>query len=458
MKGLRRWLTTAGLLLLVLALLPNYAHAEKAEFTYRLTLVDQNGLEVNNPRTLSAGDKMTVEIELKRKDTDAASYETYGMEFRLESQGLDYNSDGASFRNDTEVTKQVFDSGDSVGFAFYDMEQKGERVNNPVLAGRWSYTVEDPSAVNITVPVALLYMVGDSDSYEPVGNARLFLDPNGGTIVGTDVSGEYSSGTIVQLPDAVNGDYVFKGWSLGTRIFRGGDHYTVTGVTTLVAQWEGLERNRQVVFDPNGGAITGTDPSGLYADGEVLVIPGAERDGYRLSGWTMAGEEYAPEDTYTVDNSVVFIAQWAEAAAEGDGAAQSRFGQGAGAAAGVLGLLFLWWLILLIWRRYVRYSLLDGSVRLSYRDKKHVSTVEVWLEHDDQEYLLDTSAAVDSGEKLKQINGTYVVLGIRKGFYKGRLHVTYEDEKEPKDIKVRIHAKKKEYYDSQIDQRQEGER
>ena len=436
-------------LLLIFAMLPVCASAEKARFTYKLTLTDQNGREVYNPRRLSTGDTLQVEIELTREEENVASYETYGMEFRLESQGLDYKYDGASFRQGTAITRQAFDSGDSVGFAFYDMEQKGERVNNPVLAGRWSYRVTSPGAVNITVPVALLYINGESDSNEPIGNARLFLDPNGGDISGTDVSGEYPSGTIVTLPDAVFADYVFKGWTLGTaRSYRAGDNYTVTGVTTLVAQWEGLVRNRQVLFDPNGGAIPGDDPSGMYADGETVTVPDAEREGYVLNGWAMGGRDYLPDDSYTVDNSVVFIAQWSEpaSAAESAGIFGPRW---LWALTGLFGLgLLIWWIILLLWRRYVRYSLLDGGILLSFRDRHCDSSVQVYLtDDDDNERLLGTSPIVPAGEKLRRINGVYVVLGVKKGFYKGCLHVTYHDadDRKPKDIKVRIHAKKKEY-------------
>lgn len=445
MKRLKRCLA-AALLLLLFVLLPAGAWAEKAEFSYKLTLTDQNGREVYNPRALSAGDTLQVEIELTRADSNAASYETYGMEFRLESQGLDYKFDGASFRSGTAITRQVFESGDSVGFAFYDMEQKGERVANPVLAGRWSYTVADPGAVNISVPVALLYIVGGSDSIEPVGNARLFLDPNGGQIVGTDVSGEYPSGTIVKLPAASFGDYVFGGWQLGTRSFRAQDNYTVTGITTLIAQWEGLVKNRQVLFEPNGGTIAGTDPSGMYADGEIIVMPDAGREGFVLNGWTMGGGSYAPGDSYTVDNSAVFIAQWSEAVPEtAKPVSVPSFSVCVCAALILAGLGLGWWLFLLLWRRYVRYSRLDGGARLSYRDRKHDSCVQVYLDRDEEAFLLDQSGLVEAGKKLRQLNGSYVLFGLKKGFYKGHLHVSYTDGKEARDIKVRIHVKKKEY-------------
>ena len=76
--------------------------------------------------------------------------------------------------------------------------------------------------------------------------------------------------------------------------------------------WEGLDRNRQVLFDPSGGHLTGSDPSGLYADGEAITLPEARRSGYTLTGWSDGGQTYAPGDTYTVNGSVILTAQWGE--------------------------------------------------------------------------------------------------------------------------------------------------
>ena len=434
-------------LLLLLALLfciGVSAYADKADFEYKLTLTDQDGREVINPRDLAAGSTLTVEIELTRKDTNAASYETYGMEFRLMSRGLEYNNDGASFRNGTPVKLLQYDSGDSVGFAYYDMEQKGERIANPVLAGRWSYTVTDPSAVNITVPVALLYIVNDSESYEPVGNARLFLDPNGGKIIGEDVSGEYPSGTIVTLPDAEFAEYVFLGWSDGVQLYPAGHNFTVSGVVTLVAQWEGLVRDRQVIFDAQGGQIDGEDPSGMYADGEVVTMPPVAKEGYNFLGWQMGGKLYQVGEEYTVDNSVVFIAQWEkiEVPTETPGPDDSRQGEEDGEGWGrypILALIVLalvglgWWLLIILWaRRWVKYSLVNGDVALSHKEKEHNVQVEVILFTEDEngnkiEYHLNKSHVVEAKHRLRFIHGqleAYPIVPVKKGRYKGKLIMT----------------------------------
>lgn len=429
----------------LLALAPaGPAMAAEAAFSYRLSLTDQSGAEVYDPRSLRAGDTLYAELELARTDTDATSCEVCGLELRLSSLGLDYNGDGASFRAGTAVTRQRFLSGDSVGFAYFDMDRIGERIANPAVVGQWSYTVTDPSAVNLTVPVAVLYTPDSAEAVGPVGNARLFLDPGGGALVGEDVSGDYPSGTAVTLPEAVFAGYTFEGWSDGARLYdAGGETYTVTGVVTLTARWADLVRDRQVLFEPNGGEITGPDPGGLYADGETVLLPGAVRPGFVLAGWTLGGEEFAPGSEYVVDNSVIFFASWTEASTLPGDETPAAPGSGragwaaAGAALGLAAVL----LPLLRRRRYVRYSLTTGDIRLSHRERGRRFAVEVFLSRDGEEYALGKSGLLAPGERLTFLPGAYALL-LDEGSYHGRLHVTYADGARARDLPCRIKAAK----------------
>ena len=470
LKALKRTVTLILALILVFSA-SLVAYADKAEFEYKLILTDQNGQTVTNPRALAAGSTLTVEIELTRTDTTATGYDTYGLEFRLMSRGLQYNNDGASFANGTPVRELHYQSGDSVGFAYYDMEQVGQQINNPALAGRWSYTVTDPGAVNITVPVALMYIVNDSESYEPIGNATLFLDPNGGEIVGEDVSGEYRSGTIVKLPDARFQDYKFLGWGDGADLYPAGSNYVVTGVVTLTAQWEGLVRDRQVIFNVNGGEFDDADPSGMYADGEIITIPAAHRDGYELIDWELYGEAYEPGEPYTVDNSVIFEAKWEptepvaeesgnepepEVLRDNDTPLVQWLHNPDGTVDGghltlfVIGLLILLglllWLFLILWkRRWVLYSLKNGDVALSYKEKEHDFRVEVVLFDEDEngnkaEYHLNKSGVIEHKHRLRFIRGqleAYPIVQVEKGKYKGKLIVT-DPEGKVTEEKARI--------------------
>lgn len=416
-------------------------------FTYQLLLTDQDGRTVTDPRSLSAGSVLNIELELMRTDIADTTYDYFGIEFRLLTLGLRYNNDGATLRADTEVREVHYMDGDSVGFAWYDLEQVGGSVGNPVLTGRWSYTVTDPSIVNIRVPVALVYVTGHTEDFVPVGRARLTLDPNGGVIVGTDVSGEYDSGTVVTLPDAEFGDYVFEGWSDGATLYPAGAEFTVTGIVTLTAQWAELERNRHLTLDPNGGEIDGIDVTGYYAEGEVVTLPNAVRDGYEFQGWNDGVGDYGANSDYTVYNTVILVAQWEPGApAEEEDLRDNMMpfaawfhnpdgtlntGRVAGVGIAGLGLLLL--LLLLLWKlRWVLYSLKTGDVALSYKEKEHDYQVEVVLYDEDEdgraaEYHLNKSGMVEKKHRLRFIHGQeelYPIVEVDAGKYKGKLIVT----------------------------------
>lgn len=416
---------------------------EEAEFTYELFLTDQNGVSVANPRAMSPGDTIYVEIRLTREGYNSPSYDSYGIEFRLMTRGLTYNYDGLSLRGGTDVREMIYADGNSVGFAWYDMQQKGESVNNPVLAASWSYTVEDPAMVNITVPVALIYITGEKEGHVAVGPATLYLDPNGGVILGEDVSGTYPSGTTVILPQVQMGEWVFAGWSDGAAIYPAGSAYVVSGIVTLTAVWEELERNRYLSLDPNGGEIVGEDISGYYADGELVRLPDARREGYTFLGWNDGTASYGANEEYTVFNTVTIVAQWEPVAtAPGDvdepAADDSNALLLAGCLAGLLGLLLL---LLLLWkRRFVRYSLVNGDVALRYRNRKHDVRVAVVLYDEDKEYHLAKSGTVKAKRRLRYIQNMMrmPIADIAPGKYEGKLIIM--DGSSVKVRKCRIKA------------------
>lgn len=409
------------------------AEHNDATFTYDLFLTDRNGMSVMNPRELSVGDTLNVEIRLDRNQFNEPNYDSYGIEFRLLTRGLTYNNDGATLRSGTQVNRAVYMDGDSVGFAWYDMAQVGEAFANPVLAGSWSYTVEDSSMVNITVPVALIYVTGDEKEHIPVGKAWLYLDLNGGQLVGKDVSGEYTSGTKITLPEAKFGDYIFEGWSDGVYLYPAGSEYTVSGIVTLTAQWAELVRDRYVKFILNGGEFVGDDPTGHYADGEVIIIPEATREGYRLTGWSDGVGVYAPGDEYVVYNTVNITAQWEYAPADSnvDDQDPDKPGDGGGLSlmGGILGAIltaligWLWWLLLLWKRKQVKYSLITGDVSLDFKNGDVPVEVSVVLYDGEKEYHLNKSDTVEVKHRLKFIkNVTCIpVAVIEPGTYQGKL-------------------------------------
>jgi len=400
-----------------------------AQFVYELLLTDQNGATVTNPRKMKAGDTLYVEIRLTREDYNEPTYGSYGIEFRLLTRGLTYNNDGATLRNGTQVVRNTYMDGDTVGFAWYDMTRQGESFANPVLAASWSYTVDDPKAVNITVPVALIYITGEDDEFVPVGTARLFLDVNGGELIGKDVSGEYPSGKAVILPDAKFGDYVFDGWSDGVRVYPAGTEYIVSGVVTLTAQWSGLVRDRYVQLVLNGGELNSEDISGYYADGEVIILPDITREGYKLIGWSDGVNTYKPGDEYVVYNTVNLTAQWEEI---------HDYGWVVPVLMGVCGLGLL--LLLLLWKRkYVKYSLVNGDVALDYTNGDKAVQIDVMLYSDGVEYHLARSEIVEAKQKLRFIENTanFVVADIEEGTYEGKLLIYDGSKTEVKNCRIK---------------------
>ena len=404
-----------------------------AQFKYELFLSDQNGAAVTNPRKLNAGDTLYVEIELTRENYNESSYDSYGIEFRLLTRGLTYNNDGTSLRGATKIQRTTYMDGDSVGFAWYDMTREGESFATPVLAARWSYTVDDPKAVNITVPVALIYLKNDNDAYIPVGTAKLFLDLNGGELIGKDVSAEYPSGTAVILPDAQFGDYVFEGWSDGARVYPAGTEYVVSGIVTLTAQWADLVRDRYVTLVFDGAQLEGKDLSGFYADGEVIILPNATREGYRLVGWSDGVNIYKPGDEYVVYNTVNLTAVWEKIFDDSDSTVpgeEDSSGGGIGKVPGgllavILAALigWLWWIFLLWKRKTVKYSLVNGDLELDYKNGDRPVQVVVVLVDKGQKHALAKRADVLPKERLRFIRneGQLPIAQVKAGRYEGKL-------------------------------------
>ena len=316
--GLKK-LTTALLALMLLAVLAiPAAAADTPSFTYQLVLTDRRGNTVNDLRQLSAGDRVEVEILLSRTDTDGA-YTAYGVEFRTSSNGLTYNGDGTFFYSGSPIVARQFTSGLAVGAAYFDLSRTGMEIANPLSVCKWSFTVDDPEAAELYVATALVYVPEHDGGHQPVGNARLTLDANGGAIAGRDVSGAYDSGTQVTLPGARRSGYTFLGWSDGTATYETGARYTVTGAVTLTARWEkittsggsgGTTAQRTVSLALKGGTLTGADVSGAYPSGTVITLPDAARSGYTFAGWSDGKEIYRPGARYTVSGSVTLSAQW----------------------------------------------------------------------------------------------------------------------------------------------------
>lgn len=430
-------------LVLLISLAPTALAAETPVLSYELQLTDGSGMLVENPRALSNGDTLNIEIVLRRTDENGP-YDLYGIEFRLHTIGLEYNNDGTTLQSGTEVREENYSDGKYVGFAWYDMQQVGETTNNPVLAGKWSYTVTDASKVNIRVPVALVYVRNHTEGVTATGPATIQLELNlgGGELIGPDISGKYVSGTVVTLPDAQREGYVFLGWSDGLTVYPAGSEFIVSGIVTLEAIWEVPERNRHITLDPNGGEIVGEDVTGYYADGMLVTLPDAQCEGYIFKGWFDGASTYEAGAAYEVYNSVILLAQWeAVEITEPTEPGMPDADEGACIICGrkptVCALISLCWiclliilliligilLLILLWKhRYIKYSLQNGDIQMNYKNGKHKVLVEVVLINENRKHSLNQSDVVTPKTHLRFIkNLDRPIIQVKPGKYQGQL-------------------------------------
>ena len=333
------------------------------------------------------------------------------------------------------MREEDYSDGKYVGFAWYDMQQVGESTNNPVLAGKWSYTVSDASVVNIRVPVALVYVTGHAEGNTATGPATIKLDLklNGGELTGYDITGKYVSGTSVTLPDASREGYEFLGWSDGLTVYPPNSQFVVSGIVTLTAVWEPLRLNRHLRLDPNGGEIVGEDITGDYADGMIVILPDATREGYTFNGWFDGVNRYEAGAEYIVYNTVTIVAQWVEA--HEDNGAMMLYG--ILLLLSIVGLLIL----LLLWkRRFVKYSLVNGDVALCYNNGDKAVQIEVVLIDGEAEYLLNRSEMVEAKQKLRYIKNTtnMPIADVEEGTYDGKLLISDGSETTVKNCRIQV--------------------
>ena len=106
--------------------------------------------------------------------------------------------------------------------------------------------------------------------------------------------------------------YSFAGWNTAAdgsgTTYQAGDNYskeTVTAgeVVTLYAQWA----QWTLTYDANGGDTT---PAAQEFVGEVVLAAAITRSHRAFVGWEIAGELYAPGDTYELTSDVTATAVW----------------------------------------------------------------------------------------------------------------------------------------------------
>ena len=151
----------------------------------------------------------------------------------------------------------------------------------------------------------------DDVKWTPMVSAS--FDLGGGEGVTPGAIAELAGETVILPTDTNFGreDYVFDGWSDGTRKYAGGEEYTMTeSDAVFTAQWI---RKSVLFFNLGGG--TGDLPDVIKAlPGDVITLPNNdsfERADHVFDGWSDGNRKYAGGAEYTVTESdVVFTAQW----------------------------------------------------------------------------------------------------------------------------------------------------
>ncbi len=171
----------------------------------------------------------------------------------------------------------------------YDYEFTG---NNGVVvnSGAVTFGTSGVDASSATKPTG---------TFSATVSATVTYDANGG-ICGQAEGYQTNYYTTLTLPNPTRYGYLFAGWYTapyqGSRVGGAGDSYTPSGDVTLYAQWG---KAATVTFDATGGNVT---PETVDYQGEQIVLPLPERDGYWFTGWY---EDEACTKLYGMDGVIL---------------------------------------------------------------------------------------------------------------------------------------------------------
>ncbi len=171
----------------------------------------------------------------------------------------------------------------------YDYEFTG---NNGVVinSGAVTFGTSGVDASSATKPTG---------TFSATVSATVTYDANGGLCGQTEGYQTNYYNTLI-LPNPTRYGYLFAGWYTapyqGSRVGGAGDSYTPSGDVTLYAQWG---KPATVTFDATGGSVT---PETVDYQGEQIVLPLPERDGYWFTGWY---EDTACTKLYGMDGVIL---------------------------------------------------------------------------------------------------------------------------------------------------------
>ena len=166
-----------------------------------------------------------------------------------------------------------------------------------------------------------------SDTY----TVTYFGNTNTSGVAPTDESSPYTSGSTVTIlgnaGSLAKSGYQFAGWNTaedgtGTS-YVGGNTFSISGNTTLYAQWTPVVPTTYTVTyfgNTNTSGVAPTDGSSPYTSGSTVTIlgnsgsPVLAKSGYQFAGWNTAedgtGTSYVGGNTFTINADTTLYAQW----------------------------------------------------------------------------------------------------------------------------------------------------
>ena len=358
----RSFIFLLTLLLLAPLFSVNVSAAEAPEFRYELTIDGLDTVEAEN------GDLLTVTLHLYRTDEDA-DYTMYAMQNEIR-----YNSE------------------------FFELVEDSPQLNKGVQS----------TDIQVAEDLREFYMsflsMSGGEKWQSKTRVGTFQLRVAGTAGTTTITNE---DFLVSLPDG-SGSYKCEGNTL-----------------TVILSTECI-----IKFESNGG--TPIDPiTAIY--GEKLVRPeDPTRDGKHFVGWYKdihLTQEWN-FDTDTVTGNMTLYAKWADEAVKMPSINMDWLKKIpiVPIVIALVALLILWILLrfLIIFignRRYVMYSLVNGDVKLRYRNDYRKAKVTVVLEDEMTSYTLGEVETSTDEKFIRFIEnkGKMEIVQIKPGIYGGKL-------------------------------------
>ena len=369
--NLKKWYV---FLLIIVLLLPAFsvnvfaAESSKApEFRYELTVDGNDTVEVNT------GDVITITLHLYRTDEDA-NYTMYAMqdEIRYDSEFFELVDDSILLSDGIQSTDIALVDNHREFYMNYVSLTGGNTWNSKMRVG--TFQLRD------------IGVAGTS------------------TITNQDY--------LVSLPDG-SGSYKCDANEL----------------TVIVSS------ECTIKFETNGG--TPIEPI-IAIYGEKLERPeDPVREGKHLAGWFKdihLTEEW-DFDKDTVKGNMTLYAKWADGSGKGLSINMDWLKKipivPIAIVLGVLLLLYIAWRFLVAFlgdRRYVMYSLVNGDIKLNYRNDKRNVHISVVLNSDHTEYVLGKIETSTEEKYIRYIEneGQRAVVHMNPGIYDGKLIIKDE--------------------------------